>query len=67
MAGIGMAVPGSMPGASDLGLGGTSGDAETEDERRKRLLAMQQQRLLPNTNAVASQLMGGYGAGLPTS
>lgn len=62
-----MAAPGmSVPGASDLGLGGAvSPDAETEEQRRKRLIAMQQQRLLPNTNAVASQLMGGFAAAAP--
>lgn len=62
MAAIGM----SVPGATDLGLGGAvSPDAETEEERRKRLLSAQQSRLLPNSAPAASQLMSGFGAAIP--
>jgi hypothetical protein len=59
----------SVPGATDLGLGSTlSGQVgtETDEQRRKRLLAMQQQRLLPGTSnaAGASALMTGFGAAI---
>lgn len=65
MAGIGMAVPGaSTPGASDLGLGAPA-QPEDEETRRKRLLAEQQQRLLPNSQPGASSLMTGFSAAMP--
>jgi len=56
----------SSPGATDLGLGAATPDVETEEQRRKRLLAMQQQRLFPNSNVGPSQLMSGFGAAVPT-
>jgi hypothetical protein len=40
---------------------------ETDEARRKRLLAVQQQRLLPNSSAAGSalgQINAGYGAAL---
>ena len=61
MAAIGM----SVPGASDLGLGGPA-MIEDEETRRKRLLAQQQQRLLPNSQPGASALMSGFSAAVPT-
>ena len=62
-----MAAAGSaVPGASDLGLGVATPDIETEEQRRKRLLAVQQQRLFPNSNVGPSQLMSGFGAAVPT-
>ena len=63
MANIGMAVP----GASSLGLGFADTGDETEEERRKRLLAQQQSRLLPALSPGASNLgltATGYSAGL---
>jgi hypothetical protein len=48
-AGLGM----SVPGATDLGLGSTLSqqvEGETDEQRRKRLLAQQQQRLLPGSS-----------------
>lgn len=54
----------SVPGASDLGLGmGLTGQSqdETDEERRKRLLAMRQSSLLPSLDAGASSLYGGSG------
>lgn len=66
MAAIGM----SVPGATDLGLGAQLGQQlgdETEEARRKRLLAAQQQRLLPGTSAAvgaSSLLTGGFGAAI---
>lgn len=54
----------SVPGATDLGLGGLPGP-ETDEERRKRLLQQTQQRLVPGMSAAApSDLMSGYGAAL---
>jgi hypothetical protein len=57
MAGIGMAVP----GATDIGLGmgldiGNQVAGETDEERKKRLLAQQQNRLLPSATAGVSSL-----------
>lgn len=65
-AGIGM----SVPGATDLGLGSTLSDqvgAETDEQRKKRLLAQAQQRGEPGTNfpVGASSLMSGYSAVTP--
>jgi hypothetical protein len=60
MATVGM----SVPGASDIGLGGPAA-LETDEERRKRLLAQQQSRLLPNSPPGASSLMTGFSAALP--
>jgi hypothetical protein len=54
MAAIGM----SVPGATDL-LGSALGNqvaGESEDERRRRLLAMQQNKLLPTSTPGASAL-----------
>ncbi len=59
-----MAAGMSVPGASDLGLGGPA-QLEDEETRRKRLLAMQQSRLLPNSPPGASSLMTGFSAALP--
>jgi hypothetical protein len=42
-----MTVPGLSPAGASLNLGG---DEESDDERRKRLLALQQSRLLPNSS-----------------
>lgn len=58
-----------MPGASDLMSQVAN---ETDEERRKRLLAAQQQRLLPSLTGTpgASSLglqLTGYGAGAGTS
>jgi hypothetical protein len=67
MAGAGM----SVPGATDLGLGSTLSQQvadETEEERKKRLLAQAQQRLAPGAqlpSVGASSLMGGYSAAVP--
>lgn len=67
MAAIGM----SVPGATDLGLGSTLPQQvadETEEQRKKRLLAQAQQRLAPGTSPPptgASSLMSGYGAAVP--
>lgn len=59
-----MAIGMSVPGASDLGLGGLPGP-ETDEARRKRLLQQQQQRLVPGMSASApSDLLAGYGAAL---
>jgi hypothetical protein len=58
----------SVPGASSLMTGGSLSDqvaGETEEERRKRLLAAQQARLLPNSNPGASSIglsLTGYSA-----
>lgn len=56
----------SVPGASSLGLSiGDQVANETDEERRKRLLAQQQARLLPASSPGASSLgltMTGYGA-----
>lgn len=67
MAAIGM----SVPGATDLGLGSTLsrqvGD-ETDEQRKKRLLAQAQQRLVPGSTPSApgaSSLMSGYSAVTP--
>lgn len=60
----------SVPGASSLGLGASLGDqvaSETDEERRKRLMAMNQQRLMPGASAGASSLglaPTGYSAAL---
>lgn len=58
----------SVPGAADLGLGSTLsqqvGD-ESEEERKRRLLAQAQQKLLPGTSGGASSLMTGYSAATP--
>lgn len=66
MAAIGM----SVPGATDLGLGSTLGQQvadETDEQRKKRLLAQAQQRVLPGTAPAtgASSLMSGYSAAVP--
>ncbi len=61
----------SAPGVSNLMSGGALADQvanETDEERRKRLLAQAQQRLLPSTAGTpgASSLglsLTGYGAG----
>lgn len=61
----------SAPGASNLMTGGSLTDAvanETDEERRKRLLAQAQQRLLPSlTGTPGATSLGlsltGYGAG----
>jgi hypothetical protein len=57
----------SVPGASNIGLGlPQQVAAETDEERRKRLLAMQQQRLIPSMTPGASSLgltTTGYSAG----
>lgn len=57
----------SVPGATDLGLGSTLSQqvgAETDEQRRRRLLAQAQQRGLPGAMPAApvgaSSLMGGY-------
>jgi hypothetical protein len=63
--------PFTVPGASNLMNGTDLSSAvagETDEERRKRLLAQAQNRLLPNTagNPGASSLglsIAGYGAG----
>lgn len=61
----------SVPGATDLGLGTTLSQQvadETEEQRRKRLLAQTQQRLVPGTSPPAtgaSSLMSGYSAAVP--
>lgn len=56
-----MAVGMSVPGATDLGLGGMPGP-ESDEERRKRLLAQQQQKLVPGMSPVApSDILAGYG------
>lgn len=66
-----MAAPGmSVPGATDLGLGSTLSSQvqdETDEQRRKRLLAEAQQRILPGTTPPngASSLMAGYSAATP--
>lgn len=53
MADIGMSVPGS----TDIGLDlGNQVGAETQEARRKRLLAQQQARLLPTSTPGASAL-----------
>ena len=60
-----MAIGMSVPGATDLGLGSPLPGPETDEERRKRLLAQQQQRLVPGMSPSApSDLMSGYGAAL---
>lgn len=57
-----MAVGMSVPGASDLGLGGLPGTPESDEERRRRLLAQQQQKLVPGMSAAApSDILAGYG------
>lgn len=64
MAAIGM----SVPGATDLGLGSTLGQQtldETEEQRKRRLLAQAQQKLLPGATGGASSLMTGYSAATP--
>lgn len=67
MAAAGMAVP----GATDIGLGSTLSQQvadETDEQRRKRLLAQAQQRLVPGASPQttgASSLMSGYGAAVP--
>lgn len=61
----------SVPGATDLGLGSTLSQQvadETEEQRKKRLLAEAQQRLVPGATPPvtgASSLMSGYGAATP--
>lgn len=66
-----MAAPGmSVPGATDLGLGSTLSQQvadETDEQRKKRLLAEAQQRILPGTTPMtgASSLMSGYSAVTP--
>lgn len=53
-----------QPGASSLGLIQQVAD-ETDEERRKRLLQAQQQRLLPSTGASSLGLnTTGYSAAL---
>ncbi len=57
-----MAVGMSVPGATDLGLGAGLPTPESDEERRKRLLAQQQQRLVPGMSPVApSDILAGYG------
>jgi hypothetical protein len=54
----------SQPGASSIGLIQEVAD-ETDEERRKRLLQAQQQRLLPGTGASSLGLnTSGYSAAL---
>lgn len=67
-----MAAPGmSVPGATDLGLGSTLSQQvqdETDEQRKKRLLAEAQQRLAPGSSPPqngASSLMSGYSAVTP--
>lgn len=60
----------SVPGATDLGLGSTLSQQvadETEEQRRKRLLAQAQQRIAPGTSMPtgASSLMSGYSVAVP--
>lgn len=53
----------SVPGASDLGLGTMLQDqvnGETEEQRKKRMAQVQQQRF-----GVGISDLGGMGAGLP--
>lgn len=54
----------SVPGASSLGMDLTSQvNQETDEERRKRLLATQQSRILPTAGSSALGLaMTGYSA-----
>jgi hypothetical protein len=58
----------SVPGSSDLMSGGSLSDqvaGETDEERRKRLLAQAQAKLLPNSMPGASSLglnLTGYSA-----
>jgi hypothetical protein len=57
-----MAAP--MPGASSIGLMQEVAD-QTDEERRKKLLQAQQQKLLPSTGASALGLSTtGYSAAL---
>lgn len=56
-----MAAPGmSVPGASSLGMGLTQQVAnETDEQRRKRLLATQQAQLLPSLAGSSALGLGG--------
>jgi hypothetical protein len=61
-----------MPSAAGKALSGSMGLVqevadETDEQRRARLLKMQQQRLLPGSSAASSalgQINAGYGAAL---
>ncbi len=55
----------SVPGASAL-YGGLNQDAETEEQRRKRLLAQQQSRLMsqPGVSSLMPNPGAGYGVAL---
>jgi hypothetical protein len=67
-----MNIPGLSPAGQSLGLGGiaglgtTLGDqvaGETEEQRKKRMLELQQRQLLgPGGSAAASSLFGGLGS-----
>jgi hypothetical protein len=64
-----MAIGMSVTGATDLGLGSTlagQAAAETDEQRRKRLLAAAQQRILPGTSntSAPSDLLSGFGAAI---
>ena len=53
----------AVPGASDLGLGSMlAGDVkdETEDERKKRMAAIAQQRMMGTTAGISSLVPDAY-------
>jgi hypothetical protein len=63
-------LPGLSPAASDLGLGGQLRDqvvGETEEQRKKRLLEMQQRQMLGPSGSLAVGSLFGSGLGAGTS
>jgi hypothetical protein len=63
-----MAMPGLSPASSDLGLGDMLGQQvanETEEQRKKRMMELQQKQLMGPAGSMAVTSLFGAGGGLP--
>jgi RecA/RadA recombinase len=61
-------MPGLSPAANDLGLGDMLGQqvaGETEEQRKKRMLELQQRRQMGPTGSLAVTSLFGANGGLP--